>query len=127
MIYVPAIRGTVSRAELRQIIAATYHQVWWPPTDDVRFDGDRMPVWHEALEVFAANVTRLRELVEKISRTCLPGVTNLPGRPGRDQAPVRAARPTLLPTFEGTPPDVLRRPAPARITISEAAVPGGVV
>jgi hypothetical protein len=42
-----AIRGTVSRAELRQIIAATYHQVWWPPTDHVRFDGDRIPVWHE--------------------------------------------------------------------------------
>jgi hypothetical protein len=43
-----AIRGTVSRAELRQIIAATYHQVWWPPTDQVRFDGDRLPVWDEA-------------------------------------------------------------------------------
>jgi hypothetical protein len=42
-----AIRGTVSRAELRQILAATYHQVWWPPTDRVRFDGDRLPVWHE--------------------------------------------------------------------------------
>ena len=25
-----AIRGTVSRAELRQVLAATYHQVWWP-------------------------------------------------------------------------------------------------
>ena len=43
-----AIRGTVSRAELRQIIAATYHQVWWPPTNHVRFDGDRLPVWHES-------------------------------------------------------------------------------
>jgi hypothetical protein len=42
-----AIRGTVSRVELRQIIAATYHQVWWPPTGEVRFDGDRLPVWHE--------------------------------------------------------------------------------
>jgi hypothetical protein len=42
-----AIRGTVSRVELRQIIAATYHQVWWPPTDHVRFDGDHLPVWHE--------------------------------------------------------------------------------
>src|SRR5262249_35972137 len=42
-----AIRSTVSRAELRQIIAANYHQVWWPSTDTVRFDGDRLPVWHE--------------------------------------------------------------------------------
>ena len=28
-----AMRGTVSRAELREVIAATYHQVWWPSTD----------------------------------------------------------------------------------------------
>jgi hypothetical protein len=41
------MRGTISRAELRQIIAATYHQAWWPSTDHVRFDGDRMPVWHQ--------------------------------------------------------------------------------
>jgi hypothetical protein len=30
-----ALRGTVSRAELRQVLAATYHQVWWPPADQV--------------------------------------------------------------------------------------------
>ena len=29
-----AIRGTISRAELREVIAATYHQVWWPTTAD---------------------------------------------------------------------------------------------
>ncbi len=38
-----AMRGTVSRAELRRVLAATYHQVWWPDTTDVRFDGDRCP------------------------------------------------------------------------------------
>ncbi len=43
-----AIRGTVSRADLRQVIAATYHQVWWPSTDIVRFDGDQLPAWHAA-------------------------------------------------------------------------------
>jgi hypothetical protein len=42
-----ALRGTVSRADLRQVIAATYHQVWWPSIDVVRFDGDHLPVWHE--------------------------------------------------------------------------------
>ena len=42
-----AIRGTVSRRELREVIAATYHQVWWPSTAAVRFDGDRLPVWDE--------------------------------------------------------------------------------
>jgi hypothetical protein len=40
-----AMRGTVSRAELRQVLTATYHQVWWPDTSAVRFDGDRLPVW----------------------------------------------------------------------------------
>ncbi|RKS79564.1 hypothetical protein BZB76_1036 [Actinomadura pelletieri DSM 43383] len=43
-----AIRGTISRAELRQVVAATYHQVWWPPTDRVVFEGERLPVWDEA-------------------------------------------------------------------------------
>jgi hypothetical protein len=43
-----AIRGTVSRTELRQVLAATYHQVWWPSTDVVRFGDGELPVWHEA-------------------------------------------------------------------------------
>ena len=42
-----AMRGTVSRAELRRVLAATYHQVWWPGTSAVRFDGDERPVWDE--------------------------------------------------------------------------------
>jgi hypothetical protein len=42
-----AIRGTVSRAELREVIAATYHQVWWPSTQTVKYDGKDLPVWDE--------------------------------------------------------------------------------
>ncbi|WP_204076645.1 replication initiator [Planotetraspora phitsanulokensis] len=42
-----AIRGHMPRAEIRQIVAATYHQVWWPPTDVIRFEGDRLPVWSD--------------------------------------------------------------------------------
>jgi hypothetical protein len=42
-----AIRGTVSRAELRQVLAATYHQVWWPPAGTVRHDDAHLPAWHE--------------------------------------------------------------------------------
>ena len=42
-----AIRGAVPRAVVRQVIAATYHQVWWPSTDVVRYDGDQLPVWDE--------------------------------------------------------------------------------
>ncbi|GAA4618144.1 hypothetical protein GCM10023195_81340 [Actinoallomurus liliacearum] len=40
-----AIRGTISRAELRQVVAATYTQVWWPSTDRVIYAGERLPYW----------------------------------------------------------------------------------
>ena len=39
-----AMRGTVSRAELREVVAATYHQVWWPATDTPKYI-DQLPVW----------------------------------------------------------------------------------
>jgi hypothetical protein len=42
-----ALRGTISRTELRQVIAATYHQVWWPSTETVAFDDDHLPTWDE--------------------------------------------------------------------------------
>jgi hypothetical protein len=42
-----AVRGSVPRPLLRQVLAATYHQVWWPATDTVRFAGDQLPVWDD--------------------------------------------------------------------------------
>ena len=42
-----AVRGSVPRPLLRQVLAATYHQVWWPATETVRFAGDELPVWDE--------------------------------------------------------------------------------
>jgi len=42
-----AIRGTISRAEFREVIAATYHQVWWPTTATVKYDSRHLPVWDE--------------------------------------------------------------------------------
>jgi hypothetical protein len=43
-----AIRGVISRALLKQVIAATYHQVWWPPTDEPVYVGQRhLPIWDE--------------------------------------------------------------------------------
>jgi replication initiator protein RepSA len=47
-----AIRGTISRKELREVIAATYHQVWWPPTDQVAFDGSHLPVWDDKASTY---------------------------------------------------------------------------
>jgi replication initiator protein RepSA len=46
-----AMRGTISRAELRQVVAATYHQVWWPPCDTpVYVDCD--PEWDEQRKAY---------------------------------------------------------------------------
>jgi hypothetical protein len=42
-----ALRGTVSRAELRRVLAATYHQVWWPDTSAARFKDGALPVWDD--------------------------------------------------------------------------------
>ena len=42
-----AIRGAVPRPVIRQVIAATYHQVWWPATGTVCYDGDHLPVWDD--------------------------------------------------------------------------------
>jgi hypothetical protein len=43
-----ALRGTVARAEIRRVLAATYHQVWWPDTTTVQYDSDQLPVWDPA-------------------------------------------------------------------------------
>jgi hypothetical protein len=47
-----ALRGTIPRAELRAITAATYHQVWWPPHDQLLYAGDRLPVWNIRVKAF---------------------------------------------------------------------------
>jgi hypothetical protein len=40
-----AIRGAIPRSELRAITAATYHQIWWPPHDQLLYTDERLPVW----------------------------------------------------------------------------------
>jgi len=40
-----AIRGTLPRKLLKQVAAATYHQVWWPAFDQPKYTVDRPPVW----------------------------------------------------------------------------------
>lgn len=42
------VRGAIPRDLLRQIAAATYHQVWWPSHDRVVFEVDTLPTWSEA-------------------------------------------------------------------------------
>jgi Replication initiator protein, pSAM2 len=42
-----AARGSFPKAVLRAVTAATYHQVWWPPTDVVTNDlDDAQPAWN---------------------------------------------------------------------------------
>jgi hypothetical protein len=53
-----AIRGTIPRSELRAITAATYHQVWWPPHDDIVYSGDRLPRWDHHHKAFVDPDTR---------------------------------------------------------------------
>ncbi|MEH0841902.1 replication initiator [Micromonospora sp. CPCC 205711] len=43
-----AIRGTIPRAVLRQVAAATYHQVWWPPADELVYELEHPPVWDDS-------------------------------------------------------------------------------
>jgi hypothetical protein len=52
-----AVRGTVSRAEIRRVLAATYHQVWWPDTSTVKYDGDHLPVWDEHSGIYVDPAT----------------------------------------------------------------------
>ena len=42
-----ALRGTVARAEIRRVLAATYHQIWWPGISTVKYGGGELPVWDE--------------------------------------------------------------------------------
>jgi hypothetical protein len=47
-----AIRGAIPRAELRAITAATYHQVWWPPHNQLVYSAHRLPVWDIRAKAF---------------------------------------------------------------------------
>jgi len=40
-----AVRGTMPRKLIRQVVAATYHQVWWPPCDQLLYSLDQLPEW----------------------------------------------------------------------------------
>jgi hypothetical protein len=40
-----AIRGAIPRETLRQVAAATYHQVWWPAHEQAVYPGPVFPEW----------------------------------------------------------------------------------
>ncbi|MGH8882126.1 MAG: replication initiator, partial [Stackebrandtia sp.] len=47
-----AIRGVIPRRVFQQVVAATYHQVWWPHVDEPVYTGTHLPVWDEAQEAY---------------------------------------------------------------------------
>ncbi|MGX1774831.1 replication initiator [Nocardia brasiliensis] len=49
------IRGTIPREIVKQVAAATYHQVWWPHHDPEHeiYRGSHMPVWDTKALTFA--------------------------------------------------------------------------
>jgi hypothetical protein len=45
-----AARGAIPRRVVREVRAATYHQVWWPAHDTVVYGLDGLPVWSDDAE-----------------------------------------------------------------------------
>lgn len=49
-----ALRGAIPHAVVRQVAAATYHQVWWPNHDQLVYtDPNHQPVWDDERRTFA--------------------------------------------------------------------------
>jgi hypothetical protein len=44
-----AIRGAIPRALVKQVAAATYHQVWWPPHDKAVYRANEFPQWRDGV------------------------------------------------------------------------------
>ena len=47
-----ALRGAIPRETLRQVTAATYLQLWWPPHETIVYTEDRLPVWDDVEETY---------------------------------------------------------------------------
>jgi hypothetical protein len=47
-----AIRGTIPRALIKQVAAASYRQIWWPPHDEMIYPNDKLPVWDDHARAF---------------------------------------------------------------------------
>ena len=128
----------VPRAVLRQVIAATYHQVWWPSTDVVRFDGDELPVWDEdngtyldpatgeVLPTWDQALDAIGPNDDAVARGPVRDRVRRPGRAGRvqgrrpvhplpDQVPDQARR--RLPPGRHRRPARARRPARRRAAV----------
>ena len=53
-----AIRGTIPRALVRKVAAATYHQVWWPPHDQLMHSPTNPPRWDSDHKAWVDPITK---------------------------------------------------------------------
>jgi hypothetical protein len=53
-----AVRGSIPHDVIRQVTAATYHQVWWPTHDELVYPDARVPVWDANTKAFVDPDTR---------------------------------------------------------------------
>jgi hypothetical protein len=53
-----ALRGSIPHEVIRQVTAATYHQVWWPQHDHLVYAPGRLPVWEPHIKAFVDPETR---------------------------------------------------------------------
>jgi hypothetical protein len=53
-----AIRGSIAHDTIRQVTAATYHQVWWPNHDQIVY-ANQVPVWDANTKSFVDPETRV--------------------------------------------------------------------
>ncbi|MGH3822554.1 MAG: replication initiator [Pseudonocardiaceae bacterium] len=53
-----ALRGSIPHEVIRQVTAATYHQVWWPHHDHLLYTEGRLPVWEPTVKGFVDPDTR---------------------------------------------------------------------
>ena len=125
-----AMRGTVARAEIRRVLAATYHQVWWPDTSPSNTDGGELPVWDDQTRGYLDPATgevlpTWDQALDELGRPAAPrgpvrGSVRRPGRARRiqgrgpvhrlpDQVPDQAGR--RLPPRRHRPRARPRRPA----------------
>jgi hypothetical protein len=47
-----AVRGVIPRQTVKDVAAATYHQLWWPQCDRPIYVGDELPRWDEVAGAF---------------------------------------------------------------------------
>ncbi len=83
-----AARGAIPRQVIRDVRAATYHQVWWPPHDRVVYGLDRLPQWSDDV---AGYVDRATGAVLPTWDEALDAARRRPARPAGARRAVRGA------------------------------------